>query len=216
MISFIISGCAGLRCSAALPDWSVNTVSWLWRVSDVCYPVSDSGGGQVLDGGHLPSTDWLYWLLLLLKSPYCAINCTYSQLSWLLFWENLLVHAQANAEWRAYVTARSRQNNNPVLRRFTTAARWQHVLPFLEYRGSNRVSFAPAPPPTPNSLGRTTNVNSTAVKARATCCDVDKTILRWDTPTVRPRHRGQKDDPDKRLKEEAGEAGGERGDTLSC
>ena len=74
------------------------------------------------------------------------------------------------------------------------------VLPFLVYRGSNLVSFAPVPPPTPNILGKTTNVKSTAVKARATCCDVDKTILSWThTHTVRHTRATPKD-----VSEEAG------------
>lgn len=32
--------------------------------------------------------------------------------------------------------------------------------------------------PTPNNRGRTTNISSTAVKAKAICWDVDRTILR--------------------------------------
>lgn len=39
-------------------------------------------------------------------------------------------------------------------------------------------SLTVPPPPTPNNRGRTTNMSSTAVKAKAICWDVDRTILR--------------------------------------
>ena len=74
----------------------------------------------------------------------------------------------------------------------STFTQVQHLdplfLPFLESRGSNRVSLVPVPPPTPNILGRTTNVKSTAVKARATCCDVDTTMLGAHTLTHTRTH----------------------------
>lgn len=72
---------------------------------------------------------------------------------------------------------RGHLGNDTAVFRFRLCVSAEVSSPFRPYRESKRFSFPADPTPTPNSLGRTTNVKSTAVKARATCCDVDITIV---------------------------------------